>query len=486
METKLNTNQLGNNEIVFTESTLIGGKNILIQKKINPNVLDSDTIGCWYLNGNENNEIADGPVLDSSYITEYTDALTDPWYTGYQCANIRNSSGGPRQLMTTDVTSIGTVGDFTWEAHLKCNSTGGLGAYIGEMDGTDYLNLSLSTSTGGTISFKHKNTSGWDYSETGKGTSGWHHYAIVRKNSILSLYFDGTRIYQESSTDNTNIKNFIVFSQIGSSDGGNRVAEVVLSKVAKWDGDSFTVPTEPYTISSTADTYEINATGGTDLTTITNYKAGIQQQLINTANGVMWGSKERWYSNFKNGNKLEIYFNCPSTNPTTADIIWQVTTQQHTATEGKGSQNMLTMDTTSNPKSILYGDAADGALLGYFDSSTVTYFTNSIGATDSTRWLRIHRENGDNVLYALNGDNYSIDALPELTSWELQGTLSGASIISGFGFSTNSDWGFKGTLKNLVIIFDNEKLFDLRYGNNVYDNASGGWNSHIIVEEKWV
>ena len=545
METKLNTNQLGNNETVFTESSLVSGDNVLIQKHINPNVITEDTVYLWHFDQDNHDVISNTEYPIPQYTQPYNTVDFKFGDASWQVGFTRWAGYPERQVPLSENTF--TINkDFTidfWTRAYISNSHGNdipvSCGFALNSSGSGFLNTTTFKSDGSVV----LSCSGSSESvtlEAGTITANsWVHIAVEYVGSTHTMYTYLNGIKQFSAVIDTTAYSqpFTRFIFVGNlDDRWFRLDELRVSKCVVWDttNDRFNVPTEAYVEpGSTPDYFELKTSGlvketdltaftgtdgtaagaaglvpapattdagkylkadgtwntpagGTDLTTITNYKAGIPQQLINTENGLMWGSKERWYSNFKNGNKLEIYFNCPSSNPTTADIIWQVTTQQHTATEGKGAQNMLTMDTTSNPKSILYGDATDGALIGYFDSSTITYFTNSIGATDSTRWLRIHRENGDNVLYALNDDNYSIDALPELTSWELQGTLSGASIISGFGFSTNSAWGFKGTLKNLVIIFDDEKLFDLRYGNNVYDNASGGWNSHIIVEEKWV
>ncbi|PJI09331.1 MULTISPECIES: Ig-like domain-containing protein [Clostridium] len=123
------------------------------------------------------------------------------------------------------------------------------------------------------------NGSSWTYGmETGENSvsfNTWHHFALVRKDSSLSIYLDGTNIKTLNigtvNILNPNSKITIGYAPWFSSHLTGNIDEFRISNIARWTSN-FTPPTNSYnnvlatgiTLNKTTDSLTLGQTGNTD------------------------------------------------------------------------------------------------------------------------------------------------------------------------------------------------------------------------------
>lgn len=96
----------------------------------------------------------------------------------------------------------------------------------------------------------------------------WHHYAIVRENGILSIYWDGVRFYNASYPHNVGLNgnDLLIGSQNLNSFYTGNMSDLRISNVARYSGETFILPTdklprlelENYVVSDDINTYPSN------------------------------------------------------------------------------------------------------------------------------------------------------------------------------------------------------------------------------------
>jgi hypothetical protein len=141
--------------------------------------------------------------------------------------------------------------DFTFECWVNFNSIGVQGLLSKHTSGAalDY-ELAIINST--TIRFVQSNLIGIDATVPAMTTGTWYHIAFVKSSGNLSIYLNGTRrAGPTAATLTNNITSYVV---IGASTWNTPGAffngymnEARLSKVSRYSGASFTVPTAAFT-----------------------------------------------------------------------------------------------------------------------------------------------------------------------------------------------------------------------------------------------
>lgn len=253
---------------VFTKDNVTAGADIEINQIIDPNVLNEDTLACFHLDGDTTNAVSTGVTLSNDFknsITGYTDPLVNPWYPGKSAAIWNSGNANWQKLFAEDFTTLGTLEDYTLEFFMTGRDAGcNFDLYaIEELGQTNSYPRAYALYVG---SWWEPNvprlsahgiaaygaTDG--YTDFGAGT--YMHFAIVRKNQVASVYVNG--VLKSRAADSLNFKNFILRNQYSDASGAN-LAEIVFSKVAKWDGN-FTPPTAPYHPQEGGNQYEIKST----------------------------------------------------------------------------------------------------------------------------------------------------------------------------------------------------------------------------------
>lgn len=253
---------------VFTYDNLVAGNDLEINQIIDPNVLNEDTLACFHLDGDTTNAVSTGVTLSNDFknsITGYTDPLINPWYPGKSAAIWNPGNATWQKLFAEDFTTFGTLEDYTLEFFMTGRDAG------------CYFDLYAIEQLGQTNSYPRayvRYVGSWwtpnvprlsahgvaaygatdGYTDFGAGT--YMHFAIVRKNQVASVYVNG--VLKSRAADSLNFKNFILRNQYNYASGAN-LAEIVFSKVAKWDGN-FTPPTAPYHQQEGGNQYEIKST----------------------------------------------------------------------------------------------------------------------------------------------------------------------------------------------------------------------------------
>ena len=145
--------------------------------------------------------------------------------------------------------------DFTIEFFIRRNATGSQQTVINNWTpgGTPYSGgFSLELTTSGYIYFY------WDYgpdlhSITSTGTitdtSTWHHVAVVREGSSISIYIDGSRDNTAAisdTIDTTSSDLYIGRYSTGTAELSANLDEVRIKLFAEYSGTTYTVPTRPF------------------------------------------------------------------------------------------------------------------------------------------------------------------------------------------------------------------------------------------------
>ena len=140
-------------------------------------------------------------------------------------------------------------GDFTVECWFYATSTSGtrcIFAIGNESAGRQFVNVQ-----GSNLYTDEYGAGGVDINGTGNGVSAntWHHCALSRSGTTVSLYLDGTRVGSITSSDTIGNSNNIYIGTLsdGAVDFVGNIDEFRVSTNARYTGASYTVPTSGFT-----------------------------------------------------------------------------------------------------------------------------------------------------------------------------------------------------------------------------------------------
>ena len=247
---------------VFTSDNVTAGTDIEINQIIDPYVLNEDTVACFHLNGDTNNAVDTGVTLSDDFkahITGYTDPLVNPWYPGRSAAIFEQGNQMHYdKLFQDNLTTFGTTDDYTLEFFVCPPGVKPSYSFYAtdpslSQTGT-YPMVTLAYTGTPRYKFTCYSASGVSQ-QTTFNTSVYKHVAMVRKNQVCYAFIDG--VLQTQSANSLNLGNFFFKSDYQPST--IYVAEIVFSKIAKWDSD-FTPPSAPYHQQEGGDQYEIKST----------------------------------------------------------------------------------------------------------------------------------------------------------------------------------------------------------------------------------
>lgn len=286
-ETKLNTQQLGGNEKVWNETNLVSGKNVKIEKHINPHVITEDTIDVWHFDssytGVKGTSISfanDGGFNTTFY--KFGSAATVTMRTEYVSNYYAGNGYG---VSSTAVTSLKAYDKMSFDMWI--NFQNGTNPSYPSYTFWSVFNFIDNNPIGIQLVWNWVNKTivvndmqKSDNTETLTLDSGnsWHHVAFTYDGSYQEgvaqsvFYFDGvptlTQTYELSS--NFNIRRFNLGSNAWSQ---FIVDELRLSRGIVYSEDfSDDLPTEAYQeAGSTPDYWELNTAGLVKSTDLSSY-----------------------------------------------------------------------------------------------------------------------------------------------------------------------------------------------------------------------
>jgi len=253
---------------VWDKDNLKSGKNVKIEKHINPNVITDETFSVWHFNNSTDDTIG----KSIAYYGEWQFSSANKKFGSHSVGS--TSSYGVMKLGQTDSNKFRNNTSFTFDTWFGLTgiaydnnpssfgfstTDGGYGANWGR--GT-YLRvaflsnkITFSTNTGVTRSYDISYPTGWAW-----GQSAFHHVAIMYTNGSAYLYLDGKLqsdyIITGMGEANWSFRGIYLIPQGGYLD------EARLSAAAVYQTDSdFDVPEEEYSTSSGPDYWELNTTG---------------------------------------------------------------------------------------------------------------------------------------------------------------------------------------------------------------------------------
>ncbi|MGN0016533.1 MAG: hypothetical protein ACI37O_04260 [Candidatus Avelusimicrobium sp.] len=224
-------------EGVFTRKNLIGGAGVEIIPEPVESAFDEHTLACFHFENNFDNEIADSPVGVENAAGSFTQ--------DYKKFGQYSLAGGPRITLTRSA----NINDFTADAWVLLNN--------------NYAWHSIQI---GVVSITPSN-GGWNVSGAGineryvpeQYLNAWLHIAVVRKDMVYYVFFNGklTAVSEVSSTTNNTLFSWQADSFYYALD------ELRVSDVARWTED-FTPPADAYPYEPTG-RYVVNVKTGEGL-----------------------------------------------------------------------------------------------------------------------------------------------------------------------------------------------------------------------------
>lgn len=294
-ETKLSTAQLGGNEKVWNESNLVSGKNVKIEKHINPNVITEDTIGVWHFDSTNTDVVHNltlgvetgyynpqgyyntttykfgtGSIyLFRSASTYYTGAYFGNWF-GPDLRSYGLYSNGTGNCTidfwykppTNTTSSVESKALFVT---LLCKYNPGYAAHgIGIIPSADNTTLSFSLAnnySGG--------STGTSFLSSVPVNATFNHIAFTFAgydgSTVVTVYVNGVNRGNTTITNESNFQyeQFMLYHNSNEKNDGWLVDELRLSKgIVYTDDFSDDLPTEEYQeAGSTPDYWELNTTG---------------------------------------------------------------------------------------------------------------------------------------------------------------------------------------------------------------------------------
>lgn len=236
-ETKLSTAQLGGNEAVYTESTLIGNKEIsIIPEPVEG--IDEYTLRCFHFNGDAKDAVSGTYSISVSTQTNYT----------------KFGSGASSSIPDkTYIYPTGTSGsyplqqDWTMDCWIYRTSTGNSTGDFGM--GTCYTYFDQGQFNGVGIWYRiHEGNirvymPGHNYNISHTITAqAWHHFALMRKGSHLIFYIDGDLVFDKDGITSNSQTYF------GAGSRSVYVDDLRISSIARplTDEGKFPVPSKEY------------------------------------------------------------------------------------------------------------------------------------------------------------------------------------------------------------------------------------------------
>lgn len=279
--TKLNTNQLGGNEPVWTQSSLRQGDNTTISIKTNPYIIDEHTLACWHFDDSfadatDTTRTIDFPALNS---TTGIHAFTEG-----KCAQLRNGHSSSANVFDFMVSKPITLSK-NWTIDFWIYSSSNMASlFFGsstQASNASYIRVGFDTINHFSCVSQIVNN-GVTTSLYSIPTAGRYHIAICMDAvGILYYYVNGER---KNTVDLSQSFNTLSFSLFGVNDLANVlmcIDELRISNVCRWTEDSFEVPTVPYAAAATEDYYVINTTVDSALSSAS--KNPVQNKVINAA-----------------------------------------------------------------------------------------------------------------------------------------------------------------------------------------------------------
>lgn len=191
--------------------------------------LDENTIGLWHFENNNANAVS------GSNITLH------PTYSALSYSSTRYKFGDYGAIFSSDMSyylcdvfsNISSIfsGDFTWDfwEYANTNMTEGSKSVAWYVKGTDVAIILLSNKL-------VRDGSGTKLADV--TTSAWHHIAIERYNGTMNVYCDGVKCLTVDGTSPTALQR--AYGKNAYFD------EMRLSNVARYQGQDFTPPAQPY------------------------------------------------------------------------------------------------------------------------------------------------------------------------------------------------------------------------------------------------
>ena len=236
-------------EGIYTETNLLGGKDIEIVKKSGG--IDENTLACWHFD-TDGFDVVGG--LEYPYVTvSKTDYKLG---TGSCSANSGNNNG---YNLLADSNS-----DFTIEGYFKAvaaNEYAGLSFTLGKgpyYTSTNHIDGANVRVLNNGIFLRDSYQGAYNEYPITPLYNDWFHLVLQRKGSVLQVFLNGAKILERAVSSNGTAGAF-TFRPIGAVN--TYIDEVRISKVARYDGD-FTPPTAPYEAGSAGSV--INFTGDYD------------------------------------------------------------------------------------------------------------------------------------------------------------------------------------------------------------------------------
>lgn len=280
-ETRINKSQT--DSTIYTQSTLIAGKDISITEVPRP-IIDDNTLGVWHFDGNTDNAISNSAL---SWNTSYGGNVV--YESGFKkfgssCSRFSSRNSSTQTVFTGDTQSFMT-GNWTWDFWIFVNS--------GATPGSNTIAWSVGYTASNTYSICVSATD-VRLKQNGQSvvsdiaTSTWHHIAFVKEGVNLYRFFNG-KLIDTTEVNPSDMRMFYRYCGNDAAKNNTFFDEMRVSNVARWT-DDFTPFSLPY--SGGGDPiYRINDTkdisGKQDLlSTATGYDANATQVLKNV-NGVL-------------------------------------------------------------------------------------------------------------------------------------------------------------------------------------------------------
>lgn len=240
--TKINTKQLGSNELVFTEGNLLAGNNIEIAEVLPEGGIDNHTLACLHFDGDTNN--AAGDNLKLNYPNSWESTTSNPKF-------------GTGKLDTSAVLDISKY-------NLTDKTSFTLDFWLDKPESTPEIYFGLASGTGGWGYKPTRETTFiiwynfgvhnklWVKNSTGEkivdvpaienwNTSTYKHFALTYDGTEgkASFFIDG--VLKTSVTFESTVNKNLTSLYIYSSD------EVRLSDIVRYK-ENFVPPTKPYSL----------------------------------------------------------------------------------------------------------------------------------------------------------------------------------------------------------------------------------------------
>ena len=288
-ETKLSTQQLGGNEKVWNESNLVSGKNVKIEKHIDPNVITEDTIGVWHFDTNpgydivnelhldlnkfdtNNYKFGDGTASQSAWKFLSASSYYKPsYYANWLGADVSSYNIGASTNSTVDFwfkpsinTSLEPEKKATIIAFLYKESTTSYAHGISIIPSHDNSTISFGANSYATDKI------GTIFIENVPVNATFNHIAFTYAGdvttTVVSVYVNGIYKGQYTFTNEASFpyRQFCIYTTNGNNDDPSWIDELRLSKgIVYTDDFSDDLPTEAYQAAgSTPDYWELNTTG---------------------------------------------------------------------------------------------------------------------------------------------------------------------------------------------------------------------------------